>query len=192
MSAPRSKYTYFPGTGEVEASTAVSTHNRSHTITAEVEVAKDGVEGVLLANGGGFGGYSFFVNKDQKLQYSHNYLGLVEGKVVSSEKVPAGKSTLRMDFQVTGPPDFKAGKGAPGVAKLFINGKEVGSAKINDTVPLAFSLSGDGLCCGRDSLTSVSADYRGRGDYIFTGTIRRVIVDVAPPKMEQPKAPDRD
>ena len=72
---------------------------------------------MLLAHGGSFGGYSFFVNKDQKLQFSHNYLGIDEYKVISKEKVPTGKVTLRMEFKRTGPPDFKIGKGAPGTVQ---------------------------------------------------------------------------
>jgi len=67
--------------------------------------------GILLANGGTFAGYTFFINKDQKLQYSHNYVAINEYKVISKEKVPTGKVTLRMEFKKTGPPDFKVGKG---------------------------------------------------------------------------------
>jgi arylsulfatase len=192
MSAPRSKYVYFPGTGELESSNAADVRNRSYSITAEVEVPQAGAEGVLLAHGSSFGGYSFFVNKEGKLQFSYNYLGIEESKVISKEKVPAGKTTLRWEFTTTGPPDFKIGKGAPGAGKLFINGKQVGAGKIDDTCPIAYGLSGDGLACGRDTLTPVSADYHGRGEYVFTGTIRRVIVDVGNSSHPPPKAPERD
>lgn len=192
MSAPRTKYVYFPGTGEMEGSNAVDVRSRSHTITAEVEIPAEGAQGVLLAHGSSFGGYTFFVNKDQKLQFSHNYLGLEEYKVVSSSKLPEGKLTLRWQFQVTGPPDFKSGKGAPGAGKLFVDGNEVGNGKIAMTCPLAYGLSGDGLSCGRDTLTPVSADYHGQGEYVFTGTIRRVIVDVGSDQKSTPKTPSRD
>jgi arylsulfatase len=191
LSGPRSQYVYFPGTGEVEATNAADTRNRSFSITAEVVIPKGGAQGVLLAQGGMIGGHTFFVNKEQKLQFSHNYVGLEEYKVISSPKVPEGKLTLRCDFQVTGPPDFKLGRGAPGTVMLSINGKQVGIGKVAVTCPLAYSLSGDGLSCGRDTLTPVSADYHGRGEYTFTGTIRRVIVDIgAQPPM--PKNPERD
>jgi arylsulfatase A-like enzyme len=192
MSGPRSKYVYFPGTGEVEANNAADTRNRSFSITAEVELPKGGAQGVLLAQGGMIGGHTFFVNKEQKLQYSHNYVGLEEYKVISEDKMPEGKLTLSMQFQVTGPPDFKAGKGAPGTATLFVNGKQVGIGKIAVTCPLAYSLSGDGLSCGRDTLTPVSADYHGRGEFVFSGTIRRVIVDVGNDQKPMPKLPERD
>jgi arylsulfatase len=190
MSAPRDKYVYYAGTGEVEASNAVDIRNRSYRITADVEIPKKGAEGVLLAHGSSFGGYSFFVNKDRKLQFSYNYLGIQEFKTVSKGPVPTGKVTLSWEFRVTGKPDFKSGKGAPGVGKLLINGQQVGDGKIGATCPIAYGLSGDGLSCGRDTLTPVSADYRE--EYPFTGVIRRVVVDVGADQMAAPKAPDRD
>ncbi len=191
ISAPRDKYVYYQGTGEIESATAVDVRNRSHSITADVVIPKEGAQGVLLASGGSFGGYSFFVNKDQKLQYSHNYLGIEEYKVVSAGKIPTGKVALRMEFKRTGPPDFKIGKGAPGTATLFINGKQVGQGKIPVTVPLAYGLSGDGLSCGKDTCSAVSADYMG-SEYPFTAVIRRVTVDVAPDQHPTAAVPQRN
>lgn len=176
MSGPREKYVYYQGTGEVEASNGVDVRNRSYTINADVEIPKGGAEGVLLAHGSGFGGYTFFV-KDGTLRYVHNYLGIEEYKVVSTEKIPTGKVALKVEFQRTGNPDFKLGKGAPGVAKLFINGKQVGEGKIAVTCPIAYGLSGDGLSCGRDTGTAVSADYNGQ-EFPFTARIFRVVVTV--------------
>jgi arylsulfatase len=190
LAPPRDKYVYYPGTGELEEGAFVNVLNRSHSITAEVEIPKGGAQGVLLCNGGIFGGYSLFINKDQKLQFSHNYCALAEYKVVSKVPVPAGKATLRMEFQMTGPPDFKAGKGAPGISKLFINGNLVGEGKIPVTVPLRYAVSGDGLCCGKDTGSPVSNDYTG--EFPFTGTIRRVTVDVGNDQHPMPPQKFRD
>jgi arylsulfatase len=190
MSAPRDVYVYYPGTGEIEAANAVDIRNRSYSITAEVVIPKGGAQGVLLADGGSFAGYAFFVNKEQKLQFSCNYVALDEYKVISKEKVPEGKVTLRWEFAKTGAPDFKAGKGAPGTGKLFINGKQVGEGNIPVTCPLAYSLSGDGLCCGWDSLTPVSADYTG--EYYFTGVLDHVTVNVGKDQHKAPDPPQHD
>ena len=173
----------------MDGSNAADVRNRSHTITADVEIGKDGAKGVLLANGGTFAGYSFFINKDQKLQYSHNYVAINEYKVISKEKVPTGKVTLRMEFKKTGPPDFKVGKGAPGTVTLYINDKAVGSGEIPVTVPIGYSLSGDGLSVGRDTLSAVSLDYMGSTFPFTGGVIRRVTVDIGNDQHPTPKAP---
>src|SRR4029077_10484559 len=115
-----------------------------------------------------------------------------EYKVISKDPVPSGKVTLRMQFKTTGPPDFKTGKGSPGIATLFINDKEVGSGKIPVTTPLAYSLSGDGLSVGRDTLSAVSLDYAGSTFPFMGGTIHRVTVDIGNDQPKMPKLPERD
>jgi arylsulfatase A-like enzyme len=192
MAAPRTKYVYYPGTGEVEAANAVDVRNRSFSITADVEIGKDGARGVLIAHGGTFSGYTFFINKEGNLQFSHNYVGIEEYKVISKDVVPKGKLSLRMEFKTTGPPDFKIGKGSPGIATLFINDKEVGTGKIPVTTPMAYSLSGDGLSVGRDTLSAVSLDYAGSTFPFIGGTIRRVTVDTGNDQPPMPKLPERD
>jgi arylsulfatase A-like enzyme len=192
MSAPRDKYIYYPGTGEVDGSNAADVRNRSHKISADVEIPKDGAKGVLIANGGTFAGYSFFINKDQKLQYSHNYVGIKEYKVISDQKVPTGKVTLRMEFKKTGAPDFATGKGAPGKVTLFINEKAVGSGDIPVTVPIGYSLSGDGLSIGMDTLSAVSLDYMGSTFPFTGGVIQRVTIDVGNDQHPTPAPTYRD
>ena len=175
MSSPRDKYIYYQETGEVDrfqrggCSQPLPRHHCGLTFR---DPAKEGAKGVLLANGGTFGGYSFFVNKDQKLQYSHNYVGITEYKVISKDKLPSGKVTVRMEFKKTGPADFAMGKGVPGVVKLFVNNMLVGEGEIATTVPIQYSLSGDGLCCGWDSCSAVSQDYMG-SHFHFTGVIHQ-------------------
>jgi arylsulfatase len=191
MSAPRDRYVYYPETGEVDGSNAADVRNRSHKITAEVVIPEKGATGVLLANGGTFGGYSFFINKDRKLQYSNNYVAIEEYKVISNDRVPTGKLSLVMEFKSTGPADFKNGKGAPGIVTLFINDKAVGSGKIATTCPVGYSLSGDGLSVGRDTLSAVSLDYMG-SEFPFTGTIHRVVVDLGNDQPPVPRPKFRD
>ena len=176
MAAPRSRYVYHAGAGEVSSAAAVNVLNRSHTITADVVIPDGGAEGVLLAQGGRFAGYSLFM-KDDRLHYVHNYVGLEEHTVTSWARVPSGAVTLRFEFERTGPPDFAAGRGSPGVGRLYIDGSKVGESVIPVTVPLAFALSGEGLCAGWDSLTP--AAYAYDDEFHFSGTIRRVVVELA-------------
>ena len=176
MGAPRSRYVYYAGAGEVSSAVAANVLNRSHTITADIVIPEDGAEGVLLAQGGRFAGYSFFV-KDDRLHYVHNYVGLEEYTVTSSTELPRGAITLRYEFERTGPPDFAAGKGSPGIGRLYVGDSQVGEAEIPVTVPLAFALSGEGLCAGWDSLSPASSAYDG--EFPFSGTLRQVVVELA-------------
>ncbi len=110
--------------------------------------SEGGAQGVLVCHGSNAGGYSLFV-KDNKLHYVHNYVGAQEFHVESGETVPEGKATLRYEFEPTGKPDIAHGKGTPGRARLFVNGKQVGQADFPVTVPLLLGLGG-GLTVGRN------------------------------------------
>ena len=158
---------------------------RSHLINAQVVIPEEDAEGVLLAQGGQFAGYSFYV-KDKRLHYTHNYVGLQEYTLRSLSEVPAGTRTLKYEFKVTGPPNFAEGKGAPGVGRLFIDGKPVAESKFPVTVPISFALSGEGLCCGWDSLSPASSGYSG--EFRFTGRIKKVDVSCSPVASKQPPA----
>jgi arylsulfatase A-like enzyme len=173
MSEPRTKFTYYSGGGEVGAA-AANVFNRSHSITATVTIPEGGAEGVLLAQGGQFAGYSFYL-KDKKLHYTHNYVGLEEYTLTSEKDIPAGETILRYEFEVTGPPDIPAGKGASGIGRLFIGDWKVAEKEIPVTVPISFALSGEGLCCGWDSLSPASTSYES--PFRFTGSIKNVVVD---------------
>ncbi len=92
-------------------------------------------------------------------------------------ELPVGAVTLRYEFERTGPPDFAAGKGSPGIGRLYIDGSKVGETEIPVTVPLAFALSGEGLCAGWDSLSPAASAYDD--EFRFSGTIRQVVVELA-------------
>ena len=149
--------------------------NKSHSLTADVEIPKGGAEGVLICHGGNVGGYTLFV-KDKKLHYVHNYVGAEEFHLVSNMDVPTGKVSLRYEFEKTGEPDLKKGKGAAGKAQLYINKKLVGEMALPYTVPLALGI-GSGIIIGRNSGSSVTVLYGP--PFEFTGTIHEVTVDIS-------------
>ena len=135
----------------------------------EVVVPEEGVAGVIVAQGGRFGGWSLYV-KDGTPKFTYNYLGLDRPTVTAKEKLPKGKSTVKMDFAYDG------GKkpGAGGTATLYINGKSVGSAKIAKTQFAVFSAD-ETAGVGVDSETPVSEDYNRAGSK-FTGKIEKVVI----------------
>jgi arylsulfatase A-like enzyme len=171
----RKRYTYYPGTQGVPSNSAVRVLNRSHSITADVEIPEGGAEGILLAHGGIDSGYSFYI-KGGKLHWVHNYVGKARYHAESVEAVPEGRHQLRFEFEVTGKPDIARGKGAPGRAQLYIDGKLVGQKEVPVTTPLAIGLTG-GVTCGAAHGAPVTPDYRS--PFTFTGKIRSVTIDVS-------------
>ena len=183
LAGERKTYVYYPHTQAVPDNVAVKTLNRAHSFTAEVEIPKGGAEGVIICQGGNIGGFTFFI-KGKKLHYVHNYVGAEEYHVESKEEVPEGKVELRFEFEPTGQPDLAKGKGAPGRAQLYINGKLVGQADIPVTIPLTIGLGG-GLTVGRTPGSAITKLYKPT--FAFTGKIYKVTADISG-KMIQDKA----
>jgi Sulfatase len=173
IAAPRDTFVFYPGGSPVPFSAAPKVYNRPFSITADVVVGDDGAEGVLIAQGGTTGGYTFFV-KDRKLHFSYNYLGRDRFDVTSSEEVPAGEVSLRYEFEPTGEPDLANGKGVPAIGEIYINGKLVGAVEMPHTVPMIFAT--EGLTCGYDGGSRVAPNAYSDA-FRFTGTIKRVTLD---------------
>lgn len=187
IAADRTSYVYYPGTQPVPANAAVKVLNRTHSITADVEVPQGGAEGILLAHGGIDAGYSFYI-KGGKLHWVHNYVAKALYHVESRENVPEGQHQLRFEFEVTGKPDVANGKGAPGKAQLYIDGKLVGQAEVPVTTPLVLGLT-SGVTCGLAHGSPVTPDYEP--PFEFTGKIYSVTIDVSGKLIEDKEAETR-
>jgi arylsulfatase len=175
ISTARTSYTYYPNTQAIPANAAADTFNRSHTITAEVEIPEEGAEGVLLSHGGNDGGFSFYM-QDGKLKFVHNYVAQKYLTVESEGEVPAGHHALSFEFVVTGEADVNKGLGTPGTAILYIDDKEVGRSEWPLTTPIQYGLGG-AVACGQDPGSPVTPDYRP--PFKFTGGLKRVRVDLS-------------
>ena len=184
LSRDRKRYVYYPGTQQVPPNSAVSVINRPHSITAEVEIPDGGAEGVIFSHGGNDGGYVLYV-EDGRLRYAHNYVATRHFKVVSEEELPAGRVELRYEFEPTGEPDLRSGKGSPGRGQLYMDDRLVGQEEFPVTVPIMFGLGG-GVSVGRDEGSPVLPDYAP--PFEFTGTIHRVTVDVSGDLIEDDEA----
>jgi hypothetical protein len=148
--------------------------NRPYSFTADVEIPKGGAEGVLISAGDVQGGYSFYI-QDGKLHYVYNYVGSDFYHIESAGPVPEGRHKLRFEFEVTGKPDVKTGKGAPGRGFLFVDGKKVGEGDIPLTMPLSIGLCG-GIVCGADAGSPVWDQYKP--PFAFTGKLFGTTVEV--------------
>jgi arylsulfatase len=174
--AERTKFTYYPGTENISSGMIPHIYNRSFTITADLELPKDGAEGVIVAEADAMGGFSLYI-QDGKLHYTYGLVGIRLDTLSSSEKVPTGKVTVRYEFTAETP--GKLGTGGKG--QLFINDKPVGENTLPHTVPLRFS-SYSGMDIGKDNGDVVSPTYKAKAPFAFTGKIGKVMFDLAPPK----------
>ena len=156
----------YGGMNRLSENSVLNLKNKSHSVTAEVEVPEGGATGVMVAQGGAFAGWSFYLHEG-KPKYCHNLAGLMRFYVEGTEAVPAGTHQVRMEFAYDG-----GGLAKGGTASLFIDGQPVGDGRINATVPMIYS--GDETCdVGSDTGTPVSEDYSGDASR-FTGTVNWV------------------
>jgi arylsulfatase len=168
----RTSLTLSAGMGSMSENVFINIKNRSLSITAEVEIPAGGADGVILAQGGRFGGWSLYL-KDGKPTYAYNFIGLEEYKVAAAHPVAAGKAVIRMAFDYDG-----GGVGKGGMATLLVDGEKVASGRIERTQAMIFSAD-ETANVGVDDATPVTADYPER-DNAFTGEIYKVTVDVKP------------
>ena len=160
----------FGGMGRLTESSVVSIKNKSHAVTAEVEVPAPGVEGVIIAQGGAFAGWSLYL-KDARPTYCYNLLGLQRFKIEGDASVPPGTHQVRMELAYDG-----GGLGKGGTVTLYVDGEQVGEGRVEATIPMIFSAD-ETADIGRDTASPVSDDYSGESS-VFTGTVNWVQIDL--------------
>jgi arylsulfatase A-like enzyme len=171
LMAGRSSITLAEGMAGMQENVFLNVKNKSVKITAEVEVPQGGGRGTIIAQGGRFGGWSLYVDGG-KPGYAYNFLGLERTAVVSPAALPAGKSTIELDFAYAG-----GGLGKGGVATLSVGGKQVAQGRIERTQPNIFSADETadvGIDLGTPVVEAVGAEGKSR----FGGKILQVTVAV--------------
>jgi arylsulfatase len=168
----RTKLTVYPGMVYMAENAFINVKNASVDIEAVVSVEEGKNSGVILAQGGRFGGWSFWV-KNGAPMYSYNFLGLEMFQVAGKESMKPGKHTVKVAFE------YEGGKkrGAGGTAKLFIDSKQVGQGKIGSTHANVFSLD-DTADTAVDTGTPVDEEYGEGQKNAFTGKIEKVTIQV--------------
>jgi arylsulfatase len=168
----RKSLTLYEGMEGMMENTFINIKNKSFSITAELNIPKGGANGVILAQGGRFGGWSFYM-KNGKPEFTYNFLGLERYVVSGSAQLPEGPLTVKLDFVYDG-----GGFGKGGKATIYVNGKAVADARVEKTQPNIFSAD-ETADVGLDNQTPV-AEGIGYGpvETRFTGRIDKVIVAV--------------
>jgi arylsulfatase len=159
----------FNGMGHLGENTVLNLKNKSYAATAEVVLPDGPVNGVIVAQGGFFGGWSLYV-KDRHLKSCHNLLGIKRWYTQAETALPPGKHQLRMEFAYEG-----GGLGKGGDVSLYVDGEKVGENHVELTQPLTYSVD-ETLDIGFESGTPVAEDYTV-GTSRFNGTIEWVQLD---------------
>jgi arylsulfatase len=169
----RATTTYFGDVQNVLPGAVPRLYNHSYTISADLHIPAGGAEGVIVADASHLGGFSLFVQYG-KLKHTYAFLGVFEYRQESQAELPTGEVNVQMRFVAD-----EATPATPGEVTLFVNGEPVGSGRLDHTVPFGFS-GYAGLDVGRDNGLVVDRSYADKAPFAFTGTVKKVVFDVAP------------
>jgi arylsulfatase len=176
----RSEFTYFPGMIRIPEGSAPDFKNKSWAVAAEVTIPDGGASGVLATIGGRFGGWVLML-QDSKPQFVYALSNQPEHKfrVISDQAIPPGNHVVRAAFKYDG---GGIGKGATGI--LFVDGKQVATGPIAQSVASRFSLD-ETFDVGEDTGTPVVEDYVDKMPFAFSGTLKKLVVVLEPQNLSE-------
>jgi arylsulfatase len=151
--------------------TFLNIKNNSKTIIANVSLEGND-KGIILCQGGKFGGWALYMNNG-KPAYTYNYFGLESYTIESSKTISNPNAEIKLDFTYDG-----NGTGKGGLAKLFVDGKQVAEGRIDKTEPLVFSAD-ETADVGKDEATQVANNvFKDVKDSEFTGYVNDVTISI--------------
>jgi arylsulfatase len=169
------KVTYTRAHVRMPESSVLNVKNCSWKMTAEIVVPEGGAQGVIACQGGNMAGWSLYIDEFGKPTYHYNWFGHVHSVVMDSEALKPGSHEIVVDFA------YEGGFGAGGVATLHVDEREAGSVRIEKTVPLVYSMSGETFDIGVDTGSPV-------GSYPHLFTCNADIVGVTIERLNEPSA----
>jgi arylsulfatase A-like enzyme len=177
----RTHFTYYPGMIRIPEGSAPDVKNKSFRIAAEVEVPEGGANGVLVTQGGRFGGWGLLV-LEKKPMFAYAFTNQdgdkypeqkkYKTRIVGTDPLTPGKHTIVFDFAYDGGGAGKGGKGT-----LSVDAKKVAESRIELTQPLRFSLD-ESFDVGQDTGTPVIDEYDDKMPFKFSGTLKKVDIDL--------------
>ena len=173
--AGRTEFTYDHEVSGLPVGNAPNVLTKSFSITAAVEVPEGGGEGVLVTEGGRFGGYGLYLLKGKPV-FTYNFLALERFRWEGADALAAGKHTIVFDFKYDGP-----GLAKPGTGVLSVDGKEVAKKTIPHTIPALLTLD-ESFDVGVDSRTSVD-DNDYQPPFRFTGKLDKLTIKLGPAQL---------
>jgi arylsulfatase len=162
----RSKLELSEGVSGIPENAFINIKNSSFSINADV-IASNNANGVIICQGGDFGGWSFY-SQGGKPSFTYNFVGLKLFTINGAEKIPAGKHKLTFDFVYDG------GQGGGGTGSILLDGKKIGEGRIERTNAFTFGLD-ETADVGEDQNTPVYHAYKGKDKY--NGNISKVTIE---------------
>jgi arylsulfatase len=160
----------FPGTGG-----APSLLNRSYTIAAEVDIPQGGAEGMLVTDGGRFGGYGFYLLKGRPV-FTWNLVQLERVKWQGKEALTPGKHMLEFEWKYDGP-----GLGKSGTGTLKVDDQVLDSHPMPRSLGIVLPWC-ETFAVGIDTGTSVDdKDYQV--PFQFTGKLNKLTLKLGPEEL---------
>lgn len=170
--AGRTSLTLYPGMVGMAENAFINLKNASFTIDARVDVDAARPEGVLLAQGGRFGGWALHLDGGAPA-FTYNFVGLEATTIKAERPLPRGAVAVRVEFAYDG------GKGSGGTATLFVGDEEVASGRIPRTQANVFSVD-ETADVGVDLATAVVPGLAGgERSRLRGGAIETITVSVA-------------
>jgi arylsulfatase len=180
--------TEFSWSGEITGTPngdAPSILDASYTFTAEVDIPQGGAEGMIVTQGGRFGGYGFYVVKGKPV-FLYNFFDVQRTRWEGPDALSPGKHTLEFDFKYDGLGmgtlafNNVSGIGRGGIGVLKVDGNEVARQSMEHTIPLIMQWD-ENFDIGADTGTPVSDDYQV--PFRFTGTLERLTLKIDRPQL---------
>lgn len=168
----RDTFTYYPGIVRIPEGAAPDIKNKSWRIEAEVVVPKGGAEGIILTHGGRFAGYAFYLIESKPV-FCYNLAGVARYYVRGEEKLNPGSHNIAFNYKHDG------GLGKGGAGSIEVDGRAVGAARIERTLPFRMSLD-ETLDCGEDTGTPVTEEYLEVMPFKFNGEIKQAVIELVP------------
>jgi arylsulfatase A-like enzyme len=184
LAASRTEFTYSGAMTGTPNGDAPSVLDTSYTITADVEIPQDGAEGILVTQGGRFGGYGFYLLKGKPV-FLWNLVDLKRVRWEGPEALSPGKHTLEFDFKYDGlglgtlAYNNLSGIGRSGTGVLKVDGTAVATERMERTLPLILQWD-ENFDVGADTGTGVD-DQDYQVPFRFTGKLDKLTVKLEPP-----------
>ncbi|MGA0878130.1 MAG: arylsulfatase [Ilumatobacteraceae bacterium] len=155
----RTKMTYTTAHVRIPEPVVVNLKNCSFRITADVTLGDEHDLGVICCQGGNMAGWSLYLDRGEPV-YLYNAFGR-DLTFVRGKPLEIGRHEIVVDFVSDG------GLGAGGTAFLSVDGGVAASARIDRTIPVVFSMSGETFDVGMDTGSPV-----GPYPHVFACTAR--------------------